>query len=1004
MTSITLKGNPVTPLAFAATQRGGNAFTSCGAKNVVDRAMKRLTRNRHLAIACLSATCALVLPARAATYQWDGQADNNRWDSTADHNGTTFYNWSPEGIPGSGDVVTFDVITSLRVSPELGADRTVNSVQFGNLGANHTLASGGGGSTPWALTLSSGSITVASGLSSHEISAGVTLGNTGNWNIGDLAVFEVSGIVSGGFGLDKSGAGTLKLTGTGTNSYTGSTAIKAGTLIATGADERLPDGTAVRIDSGAALRIDGITESFDGLKNFAGSLFLDNDATLQVAPSAPRFFPGTITGASGTTLAVTGGAQQRLDAANPDFFGTARVTGGKLSLNHADALQNATVDIQVDDGLDVTTAAIDANIGALSGTGDLSLGSQILVTGLNNASSSYSGTLSGDTNSFLQHNGSGTLTLTGGSVATPSTLGHLLSKNADGAIVLDGARMDLSSPEDSTSIIKLAFVASEGDITLQGGADVQLVPDGFAWAKNATVTVNGAGTSLSAKIFGLSTKTNTTGSLVVENSGEVTVDLTLGVGLEGDGDLTLSSGGTVTVAAGGKVYIGDKASGDALVTGTGSQLTADTLLLGGQTTSSYLGTGTLTVENGGAIEISGTTWVLNTNSSITIDGGTLETGKLNGSPSGGTGTISLSDPVGGSALTVGTNNGDSTFDGVIQDASGGPGGLKKVGTGAFTLTGANTYTGGTIVDGGTLLANNGSGSATGPGTLQVNNGAVLGGSGTVDDTTILSGATIAPGDNVIDTLNVRGSLSISGTYRCELANSSADRLDVTTFLFFGAGSVIDFDETAPPAGAALIVAKYGSLIGTFDSVTNLPADYKLVYDYDDGSSSNNIALVPLTTYETWADANGLTLGDNDGFNDDPNNDGRLNIEHFAFDTDPLGDGSDEGKTRNSIENITSEDYLTLTLPVRVGAVFSGDPLSSAAVDGITYAILGDDDLQDPWDLTVEEVTPALDAGLPALDDYDGVTGADWEYRSFRLSDPVSTRPHAFLKTEVSEAP
>ncbi|KKK80070.1 hypothetical protein LCGC14_2827170, partial [marine sediment metagenome] len=84
---------------------------------------------------------------------------------------------------------------------------------------------------------------------------------------------------------------------------------------------------------------------------------------------------------------------------------------------------------------------------------------------------------------------------------------------------------------------------------------------------------------------------------------------------------------------------------------------------------------------------------------------------------GQAGTVSITDPTGGVALTVGAGNGSSTFDGLIQDAVGGVGSLKKLGSGTFTLTGANTYSDGTIVDGGTLgLAHS---SAAGTGAITV---------------------------------------------------------------------------------------------------------------------------------------------------------------------------------------------------------------------------------------------------------------------------------------------
>jgi autotransporter-associated beta strand protein len=131
-------------------------------------------------------------------------------------------------------------------------------------------------------------------------------------------------------------------------------------------------------------------------------------------------------------------------------------------------------------------------------------------------------------------------------------------------------------------------------------------------------------------------------------------------------------------------------------------------------------------------------------SSLTIDSGMLSTGSLT-TFGGVNGMLSISDPARGTAITVGGNDSDSTFTGTITDAAGGPGSLRKTGTGTLTLTGANTYTGGTIIDGGTLLAENLSGSATGSGDVLVNGG-MLGGNGIVGGTaTAATGGTVAPG-------------------------------------------------------------------------------------------------------------------------------------------------------------------------------------------------------------------------------------------------------------------
>src|SRR5215471_9700086 len=92
--------------------------------------------------------------------------------------------------------------------------------------------------------------------------------------------------------------------------------------------------------------------------------------------------------------------------------------------------------------------------------------------------------------------------------------------------------------------------------------------------------------------------------------------------------------------------------------------------------------------------------------------------------------------LGANNLTLGTNNLDTTFSGLIQDGgiSRGTGGsLTKTGNRKLSLISANTYTGGTTVTKGTLLVKNRTGSATGTGGVQVN-------AGTLSGTGIINGA------------------------------------------------------------------------------------------------------------------------------------------------------------------------------------------------------------------------------------------------------------------------
>jgi autotransporter-associated beta strand protein len=141
--------------------------------------------------------------------------------------------------------------------------------------------------------------------------------------------------------------------------------------------------------------------------------------------------------------------------------------------------------------------------------------------------------------------------------------------------------------------------------------------------------------------------------------------------------------------------------------------------------------------------------------------GTIAIGSLSGSG------IVLLD---GHSLTIGSNNFDSTFSGVIQES----GALSKAGTGTLTLPGANTYTGATTVSAGTLIASNVSSSATGTGAVNVNAG-TLGGRGIIAGATTIGtgsgpGAFLAPaaGTNVQATLTIQSALTFKAdaTYTC----------------------------------------------------------------------------------------------------------------------------------------------------------------------------------------------------------------------------------------------
>lgn len=190
-------------------------------------------------------------------------------------------------------------------------------------------------------------------------------------------------------------------------------------------------------------------------------------------------------------------------------------------------------------------------------------------------------------------------------------------------------------------------------------------------------------------------------------------------------------------------------------------------------------------------------------------------------------------------LTFGDSS-TQTFSGTIS----GPLGLTKTGTGTQILTGDNTYTDDTIVELGTLLANNSTGSATGTGDIIVQAGATFGGTGAVTGmVTTVSGATVSPGAS-IESLTVGGA-SGTGLYVIEYDGSAGtpiDSLNVIGSLDL-TGSGVDFNMLGSSlTGASYVFATYGTLTGTFATVTDLPSGYNLDYNYQSG---NQIALVQI---------------------------------------------------------------------------------------------------------------------------------------------------------------
>ncbi len=343
-----------------------------------------------------------------------------------------------------------------------------------------------------------------------------------------------------------------------------------------------------------------------------------------------------------------------------------------------------------------------------------------------------------------------------------------------------------------------------------------------------------------------------------------------------------------------------------------------------------------------------------------------------------------------------------------------PGTLVKSGTGTLvlgTLCAAN-HTGGTTVDAGRLQVN-------GPlsGTVQVNAAGTLTGSGSLSGATTVNGA-IDPGQTVGQltssstvTLGPDSSFVLDvGNWAGTTPGTDWDLLAVNTLALTATPSnKLTLRVTGTPAGftetaKTLIIATSVNPITGFDaSAIQIDATgFSGGGTWAVQQTGNTLEAVYTpaagSPFSTWAAGKGLN-GTNNGPAQDPDGDGQSNLTEFALDGEPLS-GAASGKVVGKIATVGADQALTLTLPVRSGAVFAGATEQSSTVDGVVYRIQGGNNLGS-WALAVSEVTggdaTAIQTGLPALS-----TG--WTYRTFRTPGPVSADPKEFIRAVIDPAP
>ncbi|MES2028025.1 MAG: autotransporter outer membrane beta-barrel domain-containing protein, partial [Pseudomonadota bacterium] len=394
---------------------------------------------------------------------------------------------------------------------------------------------------------------------------------------------------------------------------------------------------------------------------------------------------------------------------------------GTLTIQNGGTLSNAVFGVLGFNAGSTGTATVDGVGSAWTNSGDLYLGFNGAGTltirnggavsngiswlgfGVGSGTATVDGVGSSWTNSanlYVGYGGTGTLTIQNGGKV--SNIDGVLGNNAGktGSATVDGTGSTWTNSGD-------LYVgrSGTGTLTIQNGGNVSNAGIGylgFTAGSTGTTTVDGAGSAWT-------------------NSGE------LYVGNFGTGTLTIQSGGKVSDADG---YVGNNAGsiGSATVDGAGSAWTNSSTLNVG-----VAGTGTLTIQNGGTVSNAGIGLLgvyAGSTGTVTVDGagsswtnsgnvyvGILGTGTLtirNGGAASSPGVVTIGE-LAGSTGTVTVDGAGSSFtnSGLV---------VGSFGTGTLTIQNggkANTYT--SYINTGTTTVNGAGSSWTNSGNLSVGN-------------------------------------------------------------------------------------------------------------------------------------------------------------------------------------------------------------------------------------------------------------------------------------------
>src|SRR5258706_7252683 len=678
---------------------------------------------------CLLILSSGVVASARAGETWDGGSSvDNKW--------STGENWMPIGVPANDGSANILMMGPGHADSLVDTPWSVRSIAF-PVGAIGFFITGS------ALSIGDGGIGNNSG-ANQSIANSISLTAAQTWNVeSDL---NVSGAISGSFGLTKTGAGMLMLSGATANSYSGMTMVNEGTLllnksVANGAviggltigdgagsavvrwmaSEQIlqGNGSVVNVNSSGWMDLNGFAETVRDLnlnegKVTTGAGALTVVGTITSNPSAANssiISDHLSLGSSTRTIDVADGLVENdlvIEASIASGGLTKSGPGTLLMIGAGNTYAGTTT---VSDGVLVLAKS---GAGA-SIKGDLLIGGGSnfagVVLGANEQIQAVGNTVSIQSNGVMQLNNFsetiGDLEMTGGVITggTVTVLGEVNSFTSETTAQIASA-LNLGG-------ISRSFTIAGGS----GGADMNIAGP----VTNGGLLKNGPGTLMfsgAANTYTGATIVNQ-GTLILNKSdvdGAISGNLTIGDGLGGANTDVVQLAANEQIKATGSNWVNVSASG--LFELAGHVETISNLsLTGSSVTTGPSSSGLLRV-----------------------------TGDVVSNASGATAMISGRMDLGGGMRRFKVAEGTATVDLSIT-AIVANGGITKSGDGKLRLLG-NLYAGGTVLSqGGLILASD---FALGTGMLTLDGGTIEAeGAPTLNNPVVIEAAAAGAGEGVL---------------------------------------------------------------------------------------------------------------------------------------------------------------------------------------------------------------------------------------------------------------